>query len=246
MGNLSNTRKFIFYLLAGVLTVVMAILCLPAIFSRKLNIGVARCWLKILLVLLKTICKIKVKVIGKENICGGSFVVVSKHQSALETLVFPLIISNPIFILKKVIFFIPIMGPALKSARAIYIDRSKGRSSILQIKEQLQHLSEKDAPVIFPEGTRTKAGKRTERYHSGAAMIYETLNWPVVPVAVNTGVFWPKKGLTKSGTATIKILPAIYPQKNYDRKQFLKQLNEVIENESMELYKNSLDTQSNT
>jgi 1-acyl-sn-glycerol-3-phosphate acyltransferase len=240
MKNLSKARSFIFYLVAATITIVIGVVCLPAFFFAKLNIKVARCWIKIILALLKVICKINFKIIGKENIRGGAFVVISKHQSALETLVFPLIILHPIFILKKSILFIPVMGLALKSARAIYIDRSKGRDSILQMKKQLQELSKKDAPVIFPEGTRTEAGKRTEKYHSGAAMIYEALQWPVVPVAVNTGMFWPKSGKMKSGTATIKILPPIFPPKKYDRKQFLKQINEVIESNSIELYKNTL------
>jgi 1-acyl-sn-glycerol-3-phosphate acyltransferase len=218
----------------------MAILCFPAVFSRSLNIGLARCWIKVILWLLKGICKLDVRVIGKENIPKDSFIVASKHQSALETLIYPLIFPHPIFILKKSIFFIPIMGAALKSARAIYIDRSKGRDAILSIQKQLKDLSNKYSPVIFPEGTRTKAGVWTEQYRSGAALIYEALDYTVVPIAVDTGIFWPKSGPMRSGRATIKILPPMVATKNYDRKQFLKQLNEIIESHSMELYKNTL------
>jgi 1-acyl-sn-glycerol-3-phosphate acyltransferase len=238
--NLSELRRFIFYFLAAVITIIIAVIFLPVVFFRELNIKLARSWLKIILALLKFICKIDFKIIGKENIPKGSFIVVSKHQSALETLIYPLLFSHPVFVLKKSIFFIPIMGPALKSARAVYIDRSKGTKAILHMQEQLKKLPDGYSPVIFPEGTRTTPGIRTEKYRSGMAMIYETLKYPVVPIALNTGVFWQKTGAMRPGTATIKILPAISFTKSYDRKEFLKFVNEIIESNSIELYKNSL------
>jgi 1-acyl-sn-glycerol-3-phosphate acyltransferase len=234
---LLEIRRFIFYFLSAIVTIAMAILCLPALFSKKLNIKVARCWNRIILTILRVVCGIKFKVIGREHLKGGGFIVVSKHQSALETIIYPLIIADPIFIVKKSVFFIPIMGPALKSAGAIYIDRSKGRDSILHMQAQLKDLPPKYSPVIFPEGTRTKPGIRTEKYHSGTALIYEALRYPIVPIAVNTGIFWPKTGPMRPGTATIKILPPISFAKSYDRKQFLAELNEIIETASMDLYK---------
>jgi 1-acyl-sn-glycerol-3-phosphate acyltransferase len=233
-------RRIIFYFLAGFITIPMAIICLPAVFIRKLNIGLTRVWIRMILTLLRVTCKIDYKVIGKENIPKGSFIVVSKHQSALETLIYPLIFSHPVFILKKSILFIPIMGLALKSARAIYIDRSRGRDAILYMQDQLRKLPDLYSPVIFPEGTRTKPGVLTEKYHSGVAMIYEALKYPILPIALNTGIFWPSTGPMRPGTATIKILPAISFIKSYERKEFLKLVNEIIESNSIELYKNSL------
>ena len=245
MKTLSKFRSFIFYFTATAATLIMGVLFLPAFFSRRLSMGIARLWIKVILGLLKVICKIDFKVVGKENIKNGAFILASKHQSAMETLIITLIVQNPIFILKKSLFFIPIIGLALKSSRAIYIDRSNGRDAILHIRKKLQEISKKDTPIIFPEGTRSYAGHPTERYYSGIAVIYEALHWPIVPVAVNTGMFWPKRGHMKTGIATIKILPQIFPSKKYDRKQFLKQLNEVIESNSIELYKNTLSEYSN-
>ena len=201
----------------------------------------AKCWTKTLLTLLKNICKIDLKIIGKENMPSTPFIVVCKHQSAMETLAFPLLLPNPIFVIKKAILFIPFLGLCLKKAGAILIDRSKGRSAIRHIQTQLRDLSDENSLVIFPEGTRTKPGIRVEKYNAGIAMIYETLKWPILPIALNTGMFWPKHGPMRSGTATMKFLPVILPSKKYNRKQFLKQLNEIIENESIELYKTTLE-----
>lgn len=241
MKQLQEVRKFIFYAIAAIVTLVIALLCLPALCSNKLNIKIARSWNRIILTILRVICGIDYKVVGREHLKGGGFIVVSKHQSALETFIYPLIIADPIFIVKKSVFFIPIMGPALKSAGAIYIDRSKGRDAILHMQGQLKGLKPKCSPVIFPEGTRTKAGLRTEKYHSGIALIYEALRYPIIPIAVNTGMFWPKSGPMRPGTAIIKVLPPRSFAKSYDRKKFLSQINEIIENSSMELYKNTLD-----
>ncbi|NRA73294.1 MAG: 1-acyl-sn-glycerol-3-phosphate acyltransferase [Rickettsiales bacterium] len=193
-----------------------------------------------LLTLLRYICKINVKIIDKGNIPAYPFIVASKHQSALETLALHLLFSESIFVLKRELLFIPIVGIYLKNIGSIVINRAKGRSAILHIKKQLLELSDKTSLIIFPEGTRTIAGEYTKGYNSGIAMIYEELKWPILPVALNTGLFWPKRGAMCSGIATIKILPAIKPSEDYNRKQFLQHLNEIIESESIHLYKNTV------
>ena len=239
MEGVYKLRSFIFFFLTGLLTLGFMVVSL-FLFSKKINAKLAKFWAKILLMLLKDICKINLKITGKKNIPKTPFIVVCKHQSAMETLVFPLLLPKPIFIIKKAILFIPFLGLCLKRAGAILIDRSKGRGAIRYIQTQLSSLSNENSLVIFPEGTRTKAGIRIEKYNAGIAMIYETLRWPVLPVALNTGMFWSKHGPMRSGTATMKFLPGILPSKEYNRKQFLKQLNEIIENESIKLYKTTL------
>jgi len=239
MTALSKARNFAFYTIASIITLVMGTLGLPALLSRRLAQMGAQCWLRQIFFLLRIIYRIDFKVIGKENIPKCPFIVACKHQSVLETLILPFLIPNPIFIIKKEMLYVPFLGICLKATGAIHVDRSKGRKAISYLQRQLLKLSKEDCPVIFPEGTRANAGIRITEYPSGIAMIYETLKLPVLPIAVNTGMFWPKSGELKPGTAIIKILPAIVPKK-YNRKQFLKQLNEIIENNSIELYKFSL------
>ncbi len=202
-------------------------------------------WSRTVLALLKLICGLTWRVTGVENIPKGNFILASKHQSALETIVLPLIFRNPVFVLKKELVQIPIFGTYLKKMGMIYIDRSQGQRAIHNIKKQLLCLPKGSVVVIFPEGTRTRAGLITEKYQSGVALIYETLKYPVLPVAVDTGIFWPKTGGVMPGIASIKILKPINPerldaqntmQNGYDRKLFLQHLNKVIETASLDLY----------
>ena len=237
MQELSRIHKLTFYFLAGLITFVGGIVCLPVFFSKKINTKISKGWARALLALLRQICKIHVRIIGKENIPQTPFIVASKHQSALETLALHLLFFKSVFVMKKELLFIPIVGRYLKDVCGIIIDRAKGRNALLHIKNQLKDLPSNASLIIFPEGTRTGPGEYTAKYNSGITMIHETLKWPVLPIALNTGMFWPKNGAMYSGVATIKILPVLLPSEKYDRKEFLNQLNEIIESESIKLYK---------
>ena len=208
--------------------------------------GIRFLWPRATLFLLKLICGVDYKVIGKEHIPKEGFIIAAKHQSALETFVLSLIFPTGIFILKKELIQIPFVGTYLKATNMIYVDRSQGKKAIQHMKIQLEKMDPKDILIIFPEGTRTQPGVRTDKYHSGVVLAYETLKWPVVPIALNTGLFWPKTGPIVPGTATIKILEPIYPHSgddsHYDRRLFTDQLHKVIEEESLELYQRYMQT----
>ena len=237
-------RKFIFYFLWTIVTTTLALLFLPFISHCKFAmIGPRFLWPKSTLWLMKVICGIDYKLVGLEDLPRGGFIIASKHQSALETFILALTFSSAIFILKKELVQMPLVGVYLKATKMIAVDRSQGKKAIQHIKTQLEHIDPNAVFIIFPEGTRTTPGVRTEKYHSGIVLAYETLRWPVVPVALNTGLFWPKKGPITPGTATIKFLkpPNL---KEYKRDSFVTQLNKVIEEESIELYKQHIRTQT--
>lgn len=231
-------RKVTFYIASTFSTTIMSLVFIPFIkFDWVVN--TTRLWSKLTLFLLRIICNITYTVTNKQNLPRHKAIVASKHQSVLETLALFLMFPKAIFILKKELVEMPLIGPFLKKCGMIYIDRSKGKEAILHIKTQLEKLDSDSVVIIFPEGTRTKPGQKTEKYHSGICLVYETLKWPVIPVALNTGIFWPKSGPANSGKAIIQILDPIKIN-HYERKEFLEKLNKSIENASIKLYKQAM------
>jgi 1-acyl-sn-glycerol-3-phosphate acyltransferase len=84
--------------------------------------------------------------------------------------------------------------------------------------------------IIFPQGTRVASGEK-QNYHSGVFAVYRALKVPVVPVALNSGTFWPRKAfIKKPGMITVKVLNYIRP--GMDRKEFMKKLEDMIETET--------------
>lgn len=154
---------------------------------------------------------------GKENIpSSGSYIIAAKHQSAYETFKLHFLFGRPAIVLKKELLSIPLWGQFLKKCDAIAIDRSSPGNAMASIKEGIAHVKKLGMPiVIFPQGTRVPASTQpcTKPYKTGVIRMYEADNeLPIVPVAINTGHFWPKKGWKKrSGTVVIEILPPIPP-----------------------------------
>lgn len=231
-------RKVIFYTALTFGTSIMSILFIPFIKFDWIT-KVIRLWPQLALFLLKNICNITYTIIHTRTLPNHRAIIASKHQSALETFALFLAFPKAVFILKKELVNMPLIGSFLKKLGMIYIDRSKGKQAILHIKTQLEKLDSESVVIIFPEGTRTKPDHKTDSYHSGICLVYETLKWPVIPVALNTGIFWPKSGPMKSGKATIQILEPIKTY-NYERKEFLEKLNKRIENASIKLYKQTM------
>lgn len=198
-------------------------------FSMRLCCLNARLWGFLLLFGLRWLAGVKCEVKGKENLPEeGPYIVASKHQSALETIAFHALLPNPAYILKKELQYIPLFGWNLKLTGCVPIDRSSGTKamrSILQGSEK--RLAQKRPVVIFPEGTRTKPGATT-RYNPGVGLLYEKFDVPMIPVALNTGVFWPKNAFFKNpGTLTIEFLPPM--PKGLDKREFIKELQDRIE-----------------
>jgi 1-acyl-sn-glycerol-3-phosphate acyltransferase len=169
-------------------------------------------WAHLMLFLLRVICGIRYRVIGAEHIPQTPSIVLSKHQSAWETLAFQLIFPPQVWVLKKELLLVPFFGWGLAMTSPIAINRSSKKAALKQIVEQgKDRLKRGFWIVVFPEGTRIAPGKKG-RYGIGGAWLATHTGAPVVPVAHNAGHFWGKNALIKRpGTITVSIGAPIDP-----------------------------------
>ncbi|MDD9331858.1 MAG: lysophospholipid acyltransferase family protein [Wolbachia sp.] len=213
------------------------LIALPVLFfsSRIITVFLV-CAVRVVLFMLFSLCGITYEVRGTENIPKQPFIVASKHQSPFEAFIFIILFKEAIFILKRELKWIPFIGLHLMALKMIFIYRSDGISSIRNIVKLAKiRVKENKNIIIFPEGTRT-AVKQNVKYQPGIAALYSTLSVPVLPIALNTGLFWPKNILSlrrNPGKAIIEILPPIYP--GLSRNEFLQNLEEAIEERSTQL-----------
>ena len=228
-------RSILFYLLLSFWTIFMGLLCLPLLFlpTDYLRRPV-KFWIVGIFLLLKYICKITHEINGRENISLESVLVASKHQSAFETFALFYYLPNAIFIHKKQLFWIPIFGQYLKKINMISIDRKKGTSAIrTMLKKTKKKVELGYSIIIFPEGTRKKPGEPPD-YKSGFFGVYREINKKILPVALNSGNFWPKDSfIKKPGHIIIHFLKTIPPK--LDRKEVLKKVETIIENKTTEI-----------
>lgn len=165
-----------------------------------------------MLFFLRKICGIKYRLLGAENIPKTPSIVLSKHQSAWETLAFQKIFPPQVWVLKKELLRIPFFGWGLAMTSPIAIDRSSGKAALEQVVEQgRERLKNGFWVVIFPEGTRIAPGKKG-KYRIGGAWLATHTNVPVIPVAHNAGEFWGRNSFIKwPGTITVSIGKPIDP-----------------------------------
>jgi 1-acyl-sn-glycerol-3-phosphate acyltransferase len=171
---------------------------------------------------------------GREHIPTAPVIYACKHQSAWDTIIFLCLFEAPAYVLKRELLRIPGWGWYLWRMKMIAIDRSAGASTMKQmIREAKEALAANRPIVIYPEGTRTALGG-TPHYHPGVAALYAMLRTPVVPVALNSGVFWGRNAFRKrTGRVVIEFLPAIAP--GSDKALFMQQLEHTIETHSARL-----------
>lgn len=168
---------------------------------------IATVWTQPMIFWLKLVCGITYEVQGRENIPKeNGYIILSKHQSAWETLAFQLIFPSNIWVLKKELLLVPFFGWGLCLASPIAIRRSKGKEAMKQLLTQgKERLDNKLNVVIFPEGTRMPVGKHGKFKHGGSILAVET-DTTIVPVAINAGEFWPKNSFLKyPGKITLRI-----------------------------------------
>jgi len=215
--------------------VVMAIALLPCLLlPRQAMQWGLRFWAQSIMWCLRVIAGLSWEVRGLENLPQGPCIFASKHQSAWETGIFYLLVRDPSYILKKELLSILFFGWYVAKAGAIAIDRKAGAAALKRmIKGAEKRLARGQSVVIFPEGTRSAPGA-TGTYHPGVAALYMAVDAPLVPVALNSGLFWPRRSFIKCpGRITIEILPAIAP--DLDRKDFMSTLQSRIEEASNRL-----------
>ncbi|MFV9875497.1 MAG: lysophospholipid acyltransferase family protein [Rickettsiales endosymbiont of Dermacentor nuttalli] len=223
---------WLFWTLFVAIIGVPLLFCKPTILSR-----INRLWSIGSLFGLRLIHNLDFKVYGLEHLPKNQpYIIASKHQSTYEVIIFLSIIDDvhPVYVLKKELTRIPLYGMYLIYSGMIVINRSRRMEAIKQLfVKAKQRLAENRPIIIFPEGTRTHIGTTTN-YHAGISLLYEKNNVCIIPVALNTGVFWPKNSFFKKpGTCIIEFLPPILPGLN--KEDFLYILKEKIETKSQEL-----------
>ena len=221
--------------------IIPTIFLLPAFIFRSEKIADkgAKIWAIVLFWMLKKLCGINYKVIGKENISKIPCIYACKHQSMWETVIMHLIIDCPVYAYKKELEIIPFYGWFLKVMSGIKVDRKGGVKSLKSVINQTKnYLNKKQSIVIFPQGTRVPVEGLIEKYpyQAGITALYNSCDVKIVPVALNSGLFWPKgQILKKRGTVIIEFLPAI--EKGLSKEDFNKKLISSIEEKSQKLSK---------
>ena len=188
--------------------IILAAFPLPPLKRYRITSG----WAHLMLFLLRVICGIRYRVIGAEHIPRTPSIILSKHQSAWETLAFQQIFPPQVWVLKKELLLVPFFGWGLAMTSPIAIDRDSGKTALKQIVQQgKDRLKRGFWIVIFPEGTRIAPGKKG-KYRIGGAWLATHAGTLVVPVAHNAGRFWGRNALVKlPGTITVSIGAPIDP-----------------------------------
>ena len=154
-------------------------------------------WARSMIWWLRITCNITHKISGLDNLPNTPSIILSKHQSAWETLAFQAIFPTQCYVMKRNLLWIPIFGWGLALSSPIAIDRSAGREALKKLVEKGKHRLKSGLwIVIFPEGTRKIPGERG-KYHIGGAWLATHTNTPIVPVAHNAGEFWGKNSFIK-------------------------------------------------
>jgi 1-acyl-sn-glycerol-3-phosphate acyltransferase len=208
-------RSLVFALLIVVATVIWAIACFGFILLpyRQRYWMITR-WNVFIVLAAKYVCGLQWRMKGVENLPDAPVILLSKHQSAWETIFYCWAMPRPmIFVFKKSLLYIPFFGWGLAMLRMIAIDRSKGREAMSQVIDTgKRRLADGQWVIMFPEGTRTPVGSQG-KYKAGGAILAIGTNTPVVPIAVNSGDCWPRNAFIKTpGTITVSIGKPISPE----------------------------------
>jgi 1-acyl-sn-glycerol-3-phosphate acyltransferase len=222
-------RSLVFNVLFYLVLIVCIIVAVPtfALPVRALY-TVAGWWAWASIFLMRVICNIKVEFRGVEKIPSGSLLVASKHQSFWETFALLPFFERPIFILKRQLTWIPVFGLFLIKAGMIAIDRTAGAKALLGMTRRARGAVRGGCQlIIFPEGTRTAPGA-PPAYKTGIAQIYSTCGVTCLPVALNSGLFWPRRTFMRyPGTLVVEFLDPLPP--GLPRNEFLARVTAEIE-----------------
>ena len=226
-----KSLTFNIFLYSGI--VLVFILAIPTlILPNKFTLYFGKFLAYYIIFLLKILLNTKVIFHGLENLKKvEKFFIASAHQSMFETFVLQAPINFPIFILKKELLRIPLFGWYLKKIGSIEITREKTTKENLNFFDKIKYSIETtNRPLlIFPQGTRVKCGERVP-FKKGIGRIYDTLNLPCIPVALNSGMIWPKNSFMKyNGNIHISFLEPIMPGK--DKADFIKEIEHKIYSE---------------
>ena len=198
------------------------------VLPRRVFMAIAKSWGHTSNWLLRVVSGVRVEYRGLEKIPPGALLVASKHQSFWEAFTLLTLFDDPAFIVKRELMWIPFFGWLLWKADQVPVDRkAKGGAMAGMIESARKALGAGRQIVIFPEGTRTAPGA-PPAYKGGLASLYAATNVPCVPVALNSGLFWPRrKFLRYPGTIVLEVLDPI--PAGLDRETFAARVQQEIE-----------------
>lgn len=210
-----------------VYAIFFVIACLFLPFPKRF--ALARFWGVVLLQVLKWTCRLDYRVEGREHLPPGNHIALWKHSSSWETIAMAVLFPRQVWVLKRELTWIPVVGWGIRQLHAIAIDRKSGHSAVGQVVEQgRQRLEEGDWIMIFPEGTRMPLGQ-TRRYGVSGTLLASECNKLIVPVAHDAGRYWPRRGwLKKPGTIRVVIGPPVAPA-GRDVREINKEVQDWIE-----------------
>jgi 1-acyl-sn-glycerol-3-phosphate acyltransferase len=222
-------RSLIYNVLFYSLLIAWFIVAIPTFVMRRTAIiAVARLWSRQSTWLLRVVCNVKVEYRGVEKIPKGPLVVASKHQSMWETFALLRFFDQPLYILKRELTRIPFFGWYTIKAGMISVDRSAGGRALLKmVRQAAEEVRHGRQLIIFPEGTRRPVGAPPD-YKPGVAQLYASCRGNCLPVALNSGLFWPRRTFMRyPGTLVVEFLDPIPP--GLPRDEFLARISAVIE-----------------
>lgn len=228
-------RSIVFWLAATLLTLAIAIAGIVTLpLHRDVTYRWCIEWARALLWLMRVVCGLGCRVIAREALPPGPVIFALKHQSAWETIAFPALGPPISGVLKRELLMIPVYGWYMRRLGMVPIDRAAGGGAIRELMRRAKDETRRGRSImIMPEGTRLPPG-RTGRYHPGVAALYTHLGLTVVPVALNSGLFWGRRSLLlRPGTVTMEFLAPIPP--GMERAAFMALLQERIETASERL-----------
>lgn len=232
-------RSLLFNLAFYLWTLGMLLAFIPAlVLPRAVTIRGMEIWSAGVMALLRVLVGIRFEVRGREHLPAGACIVASKHQSAWDTIVFHLVLRDPAIVLKRELMWIPLYGQFAAKARMIAVDRGAAARALRRMVEAARRVIAAGRPiVIFPQGTRVAPGVR-KPYLPGVTALYRALHVAVVPVALNSGLVWPRRSLIRRpGTITLEFLEPIPP--GLSRDDFSRVLEDRIENATDKLVHDS-------
>lgn len=222
-------RSLVYNLLFYLLLVFWIVVAIPTfVMPRAAVMAVARWWGRSSIWLMRVVCGTRVEYRGLEKIPKGPLIVASKHQSFWETFALLQFFDEPLFILKRELMWIPMFGLLLKKANMIGIDRQAGGRALLAMTRRAGEAVRRGRQlIIFPEGTRRPVDAPPS-YKTGIAQIYVDCGVECLPVALNSGLFWPRRTFMRyPGTLVVEFLDVLPP--GMARREFVARVSTVIE-----------------
>ncbi|MGZ5841376.1 MAG: lysophospholipid acyltransferase family protein [Xanthobacteraceae bacterium] len=228
-------RSLIFNALFYVNIIIRMIVALPTILLPYSFLhGVLRRYASSTLWFLRVVCGTKVEWRGREKLPAGPCIVACKHQSLWETFALFMLLPDPTYVLKRELMWLPLFGWLATKARMIPIDRGSHTKALASMTAAARREAARGRQiVIFPEGTRRPPGAKP-RYLPGVAFLYAELGLPCVPIALNSGLFWPRRSLRRHpGTVLVEVLDPIPP--GLEKREFLMRLQNATEQSTARL-----------